>query len=526
MENPSKPILRDRYPDVPLQSEGDRRSEAAPGRLAGTGPLAVIDIGSNSVRLVVYERLARAPTPLFNEKALCGLGRGISTTGRLDREAVASALSSIRRFFLLAAQMQVTELFVFATAAVRDASNGGEFVAAVEGITGGTVVLLSGAEEARLSALGVVSGIHKPDGVAGDLGGGSLEVIDIGGNAIGRGETFPLGGLRLEESSAKTMVKAEQIVTKSLAASTVLKGGRGRAFYAIGGTWRSLARLHMRQRNYPLRVMHHYRIDTAEAAEFCRIVARSEVESLPAIEAVSKSRRPLLPYGAAVLRQIIEEMRPSEIVLSALGVREGHLYDILPAAEQGEDALLSACRELATLASRSPGHAHELGPWTDGALAAIRLDETADERRLRMAACLIADIGWRAHPDYRGEQALNIIAHAAFIGIDHPGRAYLALSAFYRHQGLGEEASPSIRGVATPRLMERARALGAAMRVAYMISGAMTGVLPRTRIEARGKTLTLVLPPDLEPLTGERVSRRLQQLGKLAGLETAVMVEG
>ena len=107
---------------------------------------------------------------------------------------------------------------------------------------------------------------------------------------------------------------------------------------------------------------------------------------------------------------------------------------------------------------------------------------TTEEARLRHAACLLADIGWRAHPEYRGEQSLNLIAHAAFIGIDHPGRAYLALANFYRHEGLIDEAlSPHIREIASTRLMERARALGATLRVAYLISGAMPDVVGRTR---------------------------------------------
>ncbi len=502
--------------------------EEAPGRLFGDGPLAVIDIGSNSVRLVVYERLTRSPTPMFNEKALCGLARGVSTKGRLDDEAIAQALSAIRRFCVLMERMGVQSVFVFATAAVRDASNGPDFIAEVERLSGASVALLSGAEEAYLSALGVVSGIDSPDGVAGDLGGGSLEIVDIKGCDIGSGETHPLGGLRLEESSGKAMSKAEQIVAKALEKSPVLKGGKGRTFYAIGGTWRSLARLHMSQKGYPLHVMHEYAIRADEAAEFCKMVSRRDIGSIDSIESVSKNRRPLLPYGAAVLGEIISVMKPTEIVMSALGVREGHLYDLLTPEQKREDPLLSACRELAFLGSRSPAHAEELGGWTDMVFEAVGLAETDGERRLRHAACFLADLGWRAHPDYRGEQSLNIIAHGAFIGIDHPGRAFLALTTYYRHQGLGvEPPTAGYRELASPRLIERARTLGAALRVAFMLSGAMPGVLARTHMERRnGKTLTLILPGALEALAGDRVMRRLNQLGKLAGLDPAVVIEG
>ena len=502
------------------------RIEQAPGRLAGAGPIAIIDIGSNSVRLVIYERLCRSATPLFNEKELCGLARGVATGGRLDAEAMGAALTAIRRFVALTRQIRVSSTHVLATAAPREASNGAEFIAAVEAVTGVEVAVLSGAEEARLSALGVVSGFRDADGVAGDLGGGSLEVVGVRGGKTGTGETFPLGGLRLEQTAEKSLKMAQKIVADALAGSPALTGGRGRPFYAIGGTWRSLARLHMRQTGYPLHVMHHYTIEPGEAADFSRMVARRDIDSLDSIEVVSSNRRALLPYGAAVMEQVIKVMQPSEIVMSALGVREGLLYDLLDDRERALDPLIAACGELADLHSRSPRHVRELPPWTEKVFAAIGFDETAEEARLREAACLLADIGWRTHPEYRGEQSFNLIAHAAFIGIDHPGRAYLALANFYRHEGLIAEAlSPRIRELAPTRLMERARALGATLRVAYLISGAMPDVVGRTRIERRGKTLTLVLPPDLAPLGGARVLRRLGQLARLAGLDQAIVVE-
>ena len=498
----------------------------APGRLDGGGPLGVIDIGSNSVRLVIYERVSRSATPLFNEKELCGLARGVAARGRLDPEAIALTLMALRRFAALANQTGVSALHVLATAAPREASNGAEFIEAVEKVTGVKVTILSGAEEARLSALGVVSGFHQADGVAGDLGGGSLEVVDVRDSQIGVGETFALGGLTLEEAAEKSIKKAEKLVAEALSESKVLAAGEKRIFYAIGGTWRSLARLRMRQTGYPLHVTHHYTIATDEAADLCRMVARRDIDSLDSIEVVSRNRRPLLPYGAAVLEQVIKRMRPSKIVMSALGMREGLLYDLLDEEQKAQDPLLAACGELAYLRSRSPRHVFELPPWSEMAFRAIGMEETQEEARLRRAACLLADIGWRTHPEYRGEQSLNLIAHAAFIGIDHPGRAYLALANFYRHEGLIDEAlSPRIRELASTRLMERARALGATLRVAHLISAAMPDVVGRTRVETRGRALTFVLPEDLAALNGARVMRRLGVLAKLAGLEPAIVVE-
>jgi len=501
-------------------------TDEAPGRISDTGPVAIIDIGSNSVRLVVYERLSRSATPLFNEKELCELARGVAASGRLHPHAIASALTALRRFRLLCSQIGVAAIHVLATAAAREAENGPEFIASVEAITGAQVALLSGSEEARLTALGVISGIADPDGVAGDLGGGSLELVEVSGKRVGNGETFPLGGVRLEDAADKSVKKAEKIVADLLSGSTVLASGAKRAFYAIGGTWRSLARLHMRQKGYPLHVMHDYRMPPDEASDFCKMVSRRDLDSLDSIEVVSRARQALLPYGAVVLDQIIKTMKPSEIVMSALGVREGRLYDLLDDDEKAKDPLIAACEELAYLRSRSPRHVHELYPWTSGVFEALGLDESAEEQRLRNAACLLADIGWRAHPEYRGEQSLNLIAHAAFIGIDHPGRAYLALANFYRHEGLiDEQLSPRIRELGSTRIMERARALGATLRVAYLISGAMPGVVGRTRVEARGKKLALVFPADLADLSGERVLRRFTNLAKLSGMEAEIAIE-
>ena len=520
-----RPTLPSRSP----AAAGGHPDPALPaGRLAGFGPVSVIDIGSNSVRLVIYERLSRSPTMLFNEKILAGLGKGLATSGRMRADSVGQALAAIRRFKLLADQSGSVEIYILATAAARDADNGPQFLAEVEAICGRPVNLLSGPDEARLSALGVLSGFHRPEGVVGDLGGGSLELVSVSGGTIGAGRTFPLGGLRLEEAAEGSIRKAEKIVADALAGAADFVPCDGRPFYGVGGNWRSLARLHMFETGYPLHVMHAYAIPAAEALEFARVVARREVEAIDQIGVVSKARRGLLPFGALVLEQVIRAIRPSEVIISALGVREGHLYEALGAAERAADPLIEACAELNLLRSRSPRHAEELVPWTGAVFDALGIDETADEARLRHAGCLVSDIGWRAHPDYRGEQSLGILANASFIGIDHPGRAYLALATFYRHVGLIDDAvSPRIRELASTRLKERARTLGAALRVAYLISAAMPGVIPRTTVRRVDDTLLLEVPAELADIAGERLLKRLVQLSKLGGgRDAAIRVIG
>jgi exopolyphosphatase / guanosine-5'-triphosphate,3'-diphosphate pyrophosphatase len=502
-----------------------KANHSAQGRIDGGPPIAVIDIGSNSVRLVAYEGLTRSLTPIFNEKVLAGLGREVQSTGLLAPDAVDKALGALRRFRQLCDTMRVKRVLAIATAACRDADNGPDFIAAAEQSCGATIDVLSGKREAMLSALGVVSGFHRPDGIVGDLGGGSLELIDVSGRRIRAGATLPLGGLALQDISKKSLKYAERVVSKELARLPSLKVGARRTFYAVGGTWRALARLHMWQTGYPLHVTHGYSIPAKEALEFARLVRRVDANTLSKIEVVADARRPLLAYAAIVLDQLMRKTRPKEIVFSALGVREGLLYELLDDEEQKKDALLAAAEELNVLRSRSPRHGHDLIEWTDRFMNSSGLDETAEEKRLRHAACLLADIGWRAHPDYRGEQSLNIIANAAFVAVDHPGRAFLALSVFFRHVGLiDEELSPHVRELATTRMLDRARVLGAAMRVAYITSAAMPGVLPHTPMVVERGRLKLTLTGRFASYDGERVFARLRQLARLIGREPIIAI--
>jgi exopolyphosphatase/guanosine-5'-triphosphate,3'-diphosphate pyrophosphatase len=501
--------------------------QPARSRLDHGPPVAVIDIGSNSVRLVVYEGLARSPTPIFNEKLLAGLGRQVQTTGLLAPDAVRAALHALGRFRALCDTLQVRHVFGIATAACRDARNGAAFIAEAERICRIRIDILSGRREAELAALGVVSGVHEPDGLTGDLGGGSLELIALRGSKTRRGLTLPLGGLALKDSSGASRKRAERIVDRALSGVPLLKAGRGRTFYAVGGAWRALARLHMAQTGYPLHVMHGYTLRAREALEFCELVQRVEPETLSQIEAIAAARRPLLGYAALVLGALIRRIRPERVMISALGVREGLLYSMLKARERDKDALLDAARNLNLLRSRSPRHGEELIHWTDRLMDSSGIDETAGERRLRHAACLVADVGWRVHPDYRGEQALNLISYADFVSLDHAGRAYLALSVYFRHIGIthDDELSPRLRELASTRMLDRARVLGAALRVAYMVSASMPGVLPQAPLSVLRGKLVLRLPDRLAALNGNRGGNRMRTLARLIGREPVVVVD-
>ncbi len=488
--------------------------------------VAVIDIGSNSVRLVVYESMTRSLVSLFNEKTLCGLGREVQTTGLLAPDAVAKALTSLRRFRALCRVMKVGRVYAIATAACRDATNGPDFIARAERICGVKIEILSGPREAKLSALGVVSGVHRPDGIVGDLGGGSLELIDVRRNRLHSGVTLPLGSLALQDSSHKSLKRAERIVRNDLSAVTRLKAGRGRNFYAVGGTWRSLARIHIIQSGYPLRVMHGYSIPAADALDFVKRLRRLASANLLAdIEVVADARRPLLTYAALVLEYIIRVAQPKTIVFSTFGVREGLFYEMLPQAERGKDGLICAAQGLNELLSRSTRYAEELIGWTDRLVRIVRLRESDEDRRLRRAACLLSDIGWRVHPDHRGEQTLHLILNGNFGAVSHQGRAFIALAVFYRYAGLSEENEPPafILELVPPSLVERARVLGAALRVAHLISAARPGVLPATHFRSRGRKLTLLFEHRMVDLVADRVGSRFKQFARLVGRSGSIV---
>jgi len=488
-------------------------------------PVAVVDIGSNSVRLIVYDGATRAPAPIYNEKVLCGLGRTIATTGKLAADGVSRALRELRRFRALIDQLEAERVKVIATAAAREAENGAEFIAQAERVLGRHITVLSGTMEAELAALGVVSGIYAADGFAGDLGGGSLELIDVRGGRLSDAVTMPLGGLRLIDASGGSLKKAREIVDAEFAKVPWLEKGRGRDFYAIGGTWRALARLHMTQTSYPLSVMHNYRISAEEALKFSALLDHQSQSSLAGIRDISSARRETVPYGALVLERLIKQMKPRSVVISVLGIREGLLYSLLSEEEREKDPMLEACANLARQRSRSIDNAYELCDWTDALFRAPGPVETPEQKRLRYAACLLSDIGWRAHPDYRGAQSLNLVAHGDFVGVDHPGRAFLALTAYYRNEGLvKDDLSQRLVELVDKDTLKRARILGAAFRAAHMVAAAMPGVLPNTPLSYEGNRLIWLLPEPYSNLEGERVERRFKALANLLDREPEIRV--
>jgi exopolyphosphatase/guanosine-5'-triphosphate,3'-diphosphate pyrophosphatase len=482
---------------------------------------AVVDIGSNSIRLVVFDGLKRAPATVFNEKVLCGLGRGLASSGRLSPEGVALAVPNLVRFTALARAMGVGRIDLIATAAVREAADGEAFRETVERLCGHRVRVLSGEEEAEFSALGVIAGNPRADGIMGDLGGGSLELVEVDGGRVGRSTTLALGPLRLMESCGDDRQKARRLIDKILATVDWLSAGKGRSFYPVGGTWRNLARLHIEQHRYPLHAIHGHTIPREEAIALSRLISRLGKSSLSGIQQVSRRRRETLPMGALVLSRLLQRMQCERVSFSTYGLREGYLFHQLPEAVRREDPLLSAAAEIAEREGRFGGLGEGLMAWCD----ALFPDESEEERRLRLAACHLSDLTWREHPDFRAIQALRRILQYPLVGIDHPGRAFIAYTVFLRYgESPGAREATEAAALLSERWRNRAILLGAALRLSYRVCAATRWVLDHSALRIDGKVLELRLPDDGSVPEGEAVQRRLKALAQAGGFQEARVV--
>ncbi len=489
---------------------------------AGGERVAVIDIGSNSMRLVVFDALKRAPAPVFNEKVFCGLGRGLKRTGSLDADGVVSALTNLARFTGLVRSMGVNELTLLATAAVREADNGADFVEQIAERFGLEVQVLSGKAEARLSALGVISGMPDADGIMGDLGGGSLELVELNQGKIGRSATLGLGPLRLIELCHGDRKAAKAEINRQLETVEWLTEAKGRTFYPVGGSWRGLARIHIKQTSYPLTVVHGYEMQSAALQSLASLVSGLGPESLTQTSGVNRRRVETLPFGALVLEQVLRRSRFKRIVFSSCGLREGHLFDLLSKKEQAKNPLIAIAQDISEREGRFPDLGQPLADWS----APLFEDEEEEEALLRLAACHLSDFAWREHPEYRAEQALFRILHHPFIGVNHSGRAFMAYVVFLRYGGsLNSRRVASILPLMKPKMLRRAQSLGLGLRLAFMLSGGMRGILERTSLAVKTNRVNLVLPSDGSILAGDVVERRLKALAEVLELKAGVVVE-
>jgi exopolyphosphatase/guanosine-5'-triphosphate,3'-diphosphate pyrophosphatase len=475
---------------------------------------AIVDIGSNSIRLVVYGGPARIPATLFNEKIMAGLGRSLDATGAIPQASIDAAARALARFKLLADEMGIEQLRTVATAAVRDATNGDELLARAADL-GLTVELLSGEQEAEAAALGVISAIPDADGLVGDLGGGSLELTRIANGRVLDRVSFPLGVLRIGGFDGRKGA-LESLVAEHFARAPWLKQARGLPLYLVGGSWRALARIDMALAGYPLPIVHQYVMAPAAAARLARTVAQSSRDQLRLVPSLSGSRVAMLGEASAMLAILVRELQSKSLVVSAYGLREGLLFGALSDDIRQQDPLIAACREEADVQGRFPEHGELLDRW----IAPLFPKNT--DARLRLAACLLGDTGWRANPEFRAERAFETGAHGNWVGIDARGRVLLGQALFTAFGG-GAGSLGALATLAGENDVRRAVRWGLAIRLGQRLSGGVAGPLRRSSLQVEGRALCLSLPGEDRGLYGEAVDKRFRQLADAMGLEAKLV---
>jgi len=474
----------------------------------GLNRVGVVDIGSNSVRLVVFDGAARSPAYFFNEKIMCALGAGMSETGRLNPEGRARALAAMKRFRHLGDGIGTGPLTAVATAAVREAEDGAEFCADVERETGIRLWVIDGREEARLSAQGVLLGWPGSYGLVCDMGGSSMEMAEINGGTVGRRITSPLGPLKLRDLKGGRKAR-KALIRDRVAAIRDELGEQKNRLFLVGGSWRAIAKIDMARRGYPLHVLHEYRMTPKAVRETAKLIQKSGPEELRNRAGVSSNRMALVPIAAEVLREVVRTFKPRDIAVSSYGIREGLLYEQMPQHLRDRDPLIEACAFAESRDARIPGFGKVVYKFIGPLFRSAR----ADRRRIIKAACLLHDVSWRAHPDYRAEDCFDNATRANLGGLKHSERVFLGLALLHRYSNKREGTRfEDLNSLVTPEDQHQAEVLGKAMRFAAMLWLTRDANPGELRWFPKKKRLELRLSPEAAPLYGEVAEARFLSL--------------
>jgi len=480
--------------------------------------VGVVDVGSNSVRLVVFDGAARSPAYFYNEKVLAGLGQGLVKTGRLNPQGRQRALAALKRFAALAKGMRLPALTCVATAAVREAEDGPEFQAEVERETGLKLWVIDGREEARLSAQGVLLGWPEAEGLVCDIGGSSMELAEVSGGKVGQRVTSPLGPFRLQQIKGGKKGLADFIRTEVEKLAEAI-GTHHDRIYLVGGSWRAFARLDMERRHYPMTVLHEYRMGPQSVLQTVHWIAETDLATLREKTGTSAARMELVPLASQVLRQLVLTFHPKEIDVSSYGIREGLLYEQMPERLRMRDPLIEACRHAERTSARMPGFGKKLFNFL------LPLYTTASAERLRIvkAACLLHDTTWRAHPDYRAEVCFDNATRANLGGLSHAERVFLGLALLYRYKNsrAGSRLEPLFT-LLTDAQIRDAEVLGKAMRFGAMFAIRSPEEAGTLLWRPKKKILELRLNPEAEALFGEVAQARFNALADALGGTTKV----
>ncbi|TWI32840.1 Ppx/GppA family phosphatase [Paracoccus sulfuroxidans] len=481
--------------------------------------VGVIDVGSNSIRMVVFDGAARSPAYFYNEKVMAGLGQGLAVTGRLNPEGVQRAHSALRRFAMLARSMGIKPPVCVATAAVREAEDGPAFRRAIEKETGLKLLVIDGIEEARLSAQGVLLGWPEANGLVCDIGGNSMELAEVSNGRVGRRISTQLGPFRLQQVGGGQSGLRDHIRAVMEQAAQELGTGHPQ-IYLVGGSWRAIARLDMERRDYPMTVLHEYRMHTQDVLQTVKWIAENKLSDLRARTGISTSRIELVPLASQVLRQLVLSFQPKSIAVSSYGIREGLLYEQMPESLRRRDPLIEAARFTERQMARMPGFGKKLYHFLSPLFSKV----APEQDRLIRAACLLHDTTWRAHPDYRAEACFDNVTRANMAALSHPERVFLGLALLHRYKN-SRANSPMepLFGLLNERQTQDAEVLGKAMRFGAMFSIRDPSEAGSLKFYPKKKVLELTLTPTGETLMGEVAEARFRSLAAALGAEPVVI---
>lgn len=485
--------------------------------------VAVIDVGSNSVRLVHFRLEGPALWPVYNEKVMAGLGKGVRQSGRLNPDGVDLALRALKRFQRLLDAKGVSDRHVVATAAVRNAEDGKAFITRVAELTGLEIRVLSGREEGEMSARGLLAGIPDADGMTGDLGGSSLELTPLEQGVAGRGRTFALGPQEVL-GGEWDYGRAKKKIDKRLEAAD-FSGCKDRTFYAVGGAWRALGQLAFARGDHPLRVVHEFSLETRQIRPLTRLVAGMSLESLIATPGVSRRRAASLPYAALLLRRILKHGGFSRVVFSAYGLREGIIMASLPAVLTQQDPLIAGAEALARPVSPTPGFGRALASWIEPLMTSLEpAFGMQRDRILQEAAARLADLGARMHPDHRVDLARDSVLYAPFAGVTHRERAFLGAVIHHRYGGSRRQFEAlDVAKLISADQHDMARLIGMALRLGSKLSGRSEQLLERFRLSAPEGHIRIDIDESVHDLYVERSVSLLDEMASAMGREAQVV---
>lgn len=483
--------------------------------MVDTRRVAIIDIGSNSVRLVVYAGPARAPQPIFNEKLMVGLGANLATSGRIEEPGYSRAIEGLSRFKMLVAAMGITDVRCVATAAVRDASNGADFIRSAKAV-GHDIQLLPGRDEARAAGYGVISAFPDADGIVADLGGGSLELVRVHGGTTAHHSSFPFGVLRLDALAHEHGKGFAKTIRRAIAAAGWPGVDAGLPLYLVGGSLRALARYDMLVTRDTMPIVSGHVMATHAALNLHRRLRQLGHGELERLKGLSSARVSTIPAAASLLVPLIAQLQSSALIISASGLREGLLFQDLPPDVRARDPLLVATAAEGRRIARFAPIGAAMNAW----IAPLFSDDGPADNRLRQAACHLCEAAISANPDFRAERAAELALHGAWLGIDMVERKILAQTLFTSAGGSGRlfsDASLDTR-------MSLAWQWGLAIRLALRLSGGTAGIFASSRLSCDDRELTLRFDSASAAMMGEQVQRRLNQLASGLGLTARVEV--